>query len=132
MFHVSIDREKLKSIIVGATLLGFAYLAVTVGPSGLVGLFVRASIGGENIDRAQATAHELNARIASELREGASTDEIEDFLTRHGVVFGYDRFQSQYQGLVRISEFAVVNVYLNVDRDKKFVSGEAQVTLTSL
>jgi hypothetical protein len=129
---VGIDREKLKSAVVAVTLLGFACLAVTVGPSGLTALFVRASIGGDNIDRAQETAAELNARIASELRPGASATDVEDFLRRHEIPFSYDQFQRGYTGLVRISEFSGVTVFLHLDLDQRFLSGEAKVSVTSL
>ncbi len=129
---MSIDREKLKSIMVVLVLLGFAFLTVTVGCSGVTALFVRASIGGENIDRAQAKAKEIDAQIALELQPGASTIEVENFLTRHEILFTYDRFRNGYGGLVRISEFAAVTIFLQLDSDNRFLRGETHVGLTSL
>ena len=128
---MSIDREKLKSVMVAVTLVGFAYLSVTVGCSGLTTLVMRASLGSA-IERVQAKAQELNLRIESDLPPGASAEDIEVFLTRHEILFSYDRFQNRYQGIVRIDRGSGVSVYLYVDSNKRFVRGEAQTYFTFL
>lgn len=85
----------------------------------------------------ETKALEVRELIASELRVGSTSEEIEAFFNKHEIDFSYDRFSERYQGIIRnVSDNKevdqAVTIYIYVDKQKQFKSSEVNDSFTAI
>jgi hypothetical protein len=79
------------------------------------------------------SAQQVRVELQASLKPGDSDAAIQQFFKQRGLGFSYDRFSNRYQSIIREpnSNFHAVVIYINVDREKRFVSGEARDSYTA-
>ena len=72
-------------------------------------------------------AHQVQVEFSAALKPGDSAEKIEAFLGNRGLGFSYDEFQNRYQAVIRSekTDFHAIQIYVNVDAEKRFLSVEA-------
>src|SRR5258708_8440802 len=76
------------------------------------------------------TKEHIRSLITKELTRGTRSDLVEAFFKRHDLNFDYDRFANGYQGLVRVSQYHAITIYIYLDADKKFARAEVEDSFT--
>ena len=78
------------------------------------------------------TPHEVVSKINNGLKQGDSSQTIEEYLASQKLDASYDGFSSRYQGIIRHpnSNFHAIVFYINVDKNKTFVNVEAHDSYT--
>lgn len=79
------------------------------------------------------SSKEARSAIETNLKQGDSSSVIEAFFKQRQLPFTYDRFSKRYQSIIREpkSEKHAVVIYINVDSERRFVSGEARDSYTA-
>jgi hypothetical protein len=88
-----------------------------------------------HVTRAQnppTTAQEVRMLIAKELKRGTAHQQIEEFLQRYTMAFGYDDIFNRYDALIRRTQFEGVSIVIYVDMDRRFVRAEVNDFFTGL
>jgi hypothetical protein len=78
------------------------------------------------------TVESTRELIEMELRAGASSEEIEAFFERNGIVHSYDRFQNRYQGRIGVSDTQVIFILLLLDETRRYIRHDVQYHYISL
>ena len=79
---------------------------------------------------------EIKRLIAEELYVGASSEAIEAFFERHGILYSYDEFADRYQAIIRdVSGDApldqAVSIYVYIDENGDFEGSEVVDVFTA-
>ena len=77
-------------------------------------------------------AVDVRKALTEKLNVGDESLAIEQVLVSNSIQFTYDRFANRYQGIIRDpkSDAHAVVVYVNVDKERRFLSCETHDTYT--
>jgi hypothetical protein len=119
-----------KKLILGL-MIKFMISLVIIALSLLVFFFVAFEV---DVMRSTQFAQKLEVAAKSELHVGTDKKTIEEFFSRHSIIYSFDKSQVRYQGVIRniyqYSPFnAEVAVYVKVDDSGNFLSVEFQPSL---
>src|ERR1700720_1583719 len=69
-------------------------------------------------------ARQVQAEFSAALKPGDSAEKVEAFLGNRGLDVSYDEFQNRYQAVIRSrkTDFHAIQVYVNLDAKKRFLS----------
>ncbi len=88
-------------------------------------------------DMCTKTAEQLTQAVKSELLVGAGDASVQQFMTKHHVIFSFDRFEKRYQGIIRNvankpgTDCAVV-AYIYADSAGNYLRSEFRASYTGL
>lgn len=78
------------------------------------------------------TPEQVAADVATALKGGASSEDIEAYLRSRSIGFSYDRFTNRYQATIRHPEsnFHAITIHILLDSQKRYASVEAEDSYT--